>query len=56
MVRIVPNHSCPVADLFGEVVFVRGNEVVGMAAVTACDKAAGRIFAPLTRYFPEGSP
>ena len=38
MVRIVPNHVCPVSNLFDEVVFVRGQEVLGAAKVDARGK------------------
>src|SRR5262249_17379942 len=40
MVRIIPNHCCPVSNLFDEVVFVPGDEVVGTAAVAARGKVA----------------
>jgi D-serine deaminase-like pyridoxal phosphate-dependent protein len=40
MVRIIPNHACPVSNLFDDVVFVRGDEVVGTAAVAARGKVA----------------
>ncbi|SCY79606.1 D-TA family PLP-dependent enzyme [Microvirga guangxiensis] len=40
MVRIIPNHVCPVTNLFDEVTFVRGDEVVGTAAVAARGKVA----------------
>ncbi len=35
LVKITPNHVCPVTNLFDEVVFVRGNEVLGAAKVDA---------------------
>ena len=35
LVHIVPNHVCPVSNLFDEVVFVRGKKVLGAARVTA---------------------
>jgi D-serine deaminase-like pyridoxal phosphate-dependent protein len=35
MVRIVPNHVCPVSNLFDKVVIVRGEEVLGAARVDA---------------------
>lgn len=35
MVRIVPNHVCPVSNLYDRVVFVRGEAVLGSAAVSA---------------------
>ena len=38
MVRILPNHVCPVINLFDEVALVRGEEVVGMATVDARGK------------------
>jgi D-serine deaminase-like pyridoxal phosphate-dependent protein len=38
MVRITPNHVCPVTNLFDEVVFVRGNQVLGAARVDARGK------------------
>jgi D-serine deaminase-like pyridoxal phosphate-dependent protein len=34
-VRIVPNHVCPVSNLFDKVVFVRGREVLGAVKVDA---------------------
>lgn len=34
-VRIVPNHVCPVTNLFDEVVFVRGDKVLGAVKVDA---------------------
>lgn len=34
-VRIVPNHVCPVTNLFDRVVFVRGEEVLGAVRVDA---------------------
>jgi len=40
MVRIIPNHCCPVSNLFDEVVFVRGDHVVGTAPVAARGKVA----------------
>jgi D-serine deaminase-like pyridoxal phosphate-dependent protein len=38
LVRIVPNHVCPVVNLFDKVVFVRGNEVLGAVPVDARGK------------------
>ena len=38
LVRITPNHVCPVTNLFDEVVFVRGNTVLGAAKVDARGK------------------
>ena len=35
LIRIVPNHVCPVTNLFDKVVFVRGNEVLGAVKVDA---------------------
>jgi len=35
LVRITPNHVCPVTNLFDRVVFVRGNEVLGAVKVDA---------------------
>ena len=35
LVRITPNHVCPVTNLFDRVVFVRGNEVLGAVKVNA---------------------
>lgn len=35
LVRVTPNHVCPVTNLFDEVVFVRGTEVLGAANVDA---------------------
>jgi D-serine deaminase-like pyridoxal phosphate-dependent protein len=35
LVRITPNHVCPVTNLFDRVVFIRGNEVLGAAKVDA---------------------
>jgi D-serine deaminase-like pyridoxal phosphate-dependent protein len=35
LVRVTPNHVCPVSNLFDEVVFVRGNEVLGAVKVDA---------------------
>lgn len=35
LVRITPNHVCPVTNLFDKVVFVRGNEVLGAVQVEA---------------------
>jgi len=35
LVRITPNHVCPVTNLFDRVVFVRGNEVLGAVRVDA---------------------
>jgi D-serine deaminase-like pyridoxal phosphate-dependent protein len=37
-VRITPNHVCPVTNLFDEVVFVRGSEVLGAVRVDARGK------------------
>jgi len=34
-VRIVPNHACPVSNLFDIVVLVRGEEVVDTVVVAA---------------------
>ncbi len=38
LVRITPNHVCPVTNLFDEVVFVRGGDVLGAAKVDARGK------------------
>jgi D-serine deaminase-like pyridoxal phosphate-dependent protein len=35
LVRITPNHVCPVTNLYDEVVFVRGEEVLGAVKVDA---------------------
>jgi D-serine deaminase-like pyridoxal phosphate-dependent protein len=35
LVRITPNHVCPVTNLFDKVVFVRGSEVLGAVKVDA---------------------
>ena len=35
LVRITPNHVCPVTNLFNRVVFVRGNDVLGSVKVDA---------------------
>ncbi len=35
LVRIVPNHACPVSNLFDKVVFVEGEKVLGAAKVDA---------------------
>lgn len=35
LVRVVPNHVCPVTNLFDKVVFVRGDEVLGAVKVDA---------------------
>ena len=35
LIRITPNHVCPVTNLFDKVVFVRGNEVLGAVKVDA---------------------
>ncbi|HTN95408.1 MAG TPA: hypothetical protein VL101_00405 [Nordella sp.] len=35
LVRITPNHVCPVTNLYDRVVFVRGNEVLGAVKVDA---------------------
>jgi len=40
MVRIIPNHVCPVTNLFDEVTFIRGDEVVGTAPVAARGKVS----------------
>ena len=37
-VRIVPNHVCPVSNLFDEVVIVRGEELLGAVKVDARGK------------------
>ncbi len=35
LVRIIPNHVCPVSNLFDEVLFVRGDKVLGASRVSA---------------------
>jgi D-serine deaminase-like pyridoxal phosphate-dependent protein len=40
MVRIIPNHVCPVTNLFDEVTFVRGDEVINTVPVAARGKVA----------------
>lgn len=35
LVKVVPNHVCPVVNLFDKVVFVRGSEVLGAVPVDA---------------------
>src|SRR5262245_25490702 len=35
LVRITPNHVCPVSNLYDRVVFIRGNEVLGAVKVDA---------------------
>ena len=35
LVRVTPNHVCPVSNLFDKVVFVRGDEVLGAVKVDA---------------------
>ena len=35
LLRITPNHVCPVTNLFDKVVFVRGDEVLGAVKVDA---------------------
>ena len=35
LVRIVPNHVCPVSNLFDKVVFVEGSEILGAVRVDA---------------------
>jgi D-serine deaminase-like pyridoxal phosphate-dependent protein len=35
LVRVTPNHVCPISNLFNEVVFVRGDEVLGSVKVDA---------------------
>ena len=39
-VRVVPNHACPVTNLFDEVVLIDGNEVLGSLAVLARGRVA----------------
>ncbi len=38
LVKIIPNHVCPINNLFDKVVFVRGNEVLGAVPVDARGK------------------
>ena len=40
MVRIIPNHVCPVSNLFDEVTFVRGDEVIETVPVAARGKVS----------------
>jgi D-serine deaminase-like pyridoxal phosphate-dependent protein len=40
MVRIIPNHVCPVTNLFDEVTFVRGDDVIETIPVAARGKVA----------------
>jgi D-serine deaminase-like pyridoxal phosphate-dependent protein len=40
MVRIVPNHVCPVSNLFDKVVFIDGDEVLGAVGVDARGRVA----------------
>ncbi len=35
LIRITPNHVCPVTNLFDRVVFVKGDEVLGAVRVDA---------------------
>ena len=35
LVRITPNHVCPVTNLFDEVVLIQGNQVLGAVKVDA---------------------
>jgi D-serine deaminase-like pyridoxal phosphate-dependent protein len=35
LLRITPNHVCPVVNLFDRVVFIRGEEVLGAVRVDA---------------------
>jgi D-serine deaminase-like pyridoxal phosphate-dependent protein len=35
LLRITPNHVCPVTNLFDKVVFVKGDEVLGAVRVDA---------------------
>jgi D-serine deaminase-like pyridoxal phosphate-dependent protein len=35
LVRITPNHACPVSNLFDRVIFTRGNDVLGAVKVDA---------------------
>jgi D-serine deaminase-like pyridoxal phosphate-dependent protein len=35
LLRVMPNHVCPVTNLFDEVVFIRGDDVLGAAKVDA---------------------
>ena len=35
LVRILPNHACPVSNLFDKVVFVEGEKVLGAVKVDA---------------------
>lgn len=40
LVRVIPNHVCPVTNLFDEVTFVRGEDVVDTVPVAARGKVA----------------
>jgi len=40
MIRIIPNHVCPVSNLFDEVTFVRGDNVIDTVPVAARGKVA----------------
>jgi D-serine deaminase-like pyridoxal phosphate-dependent protein len=40
LVRIIPNHVCPVSNLYDRVVFTRGGEVLGYAKVDARGRVA----------------
>lgn len=40
MVRIIPNHACPVSNLFDEVTLVRGDDVIGTVPVAARGKVS----------------
>jgi D-serine deaminase-like pyridoxal phosphate-dependent protein len=35
LVRVTPNHVCPVSNLFDKVAVIRGGEVLGLARVDA---------------------
>ena len=35
LVRILPNHACPVSNLFDKVVFIEGDKVLGAVKVDA---------------------
>ncbi len=37
-IRVTPNHACPVSNLYDEVVFVRGDDVLGAVRVAARGK------------------
>ena len=40
LVRIIPNHVCPVSNLYNKVAFTRGGDVLGYANVDARGRVA----------------